>query len=131
MLVRLAVTSGEESGLGTWFKMHGYESANHQVVITDSVFATDKVSRSGWKVLGFPQTAIFNGTNYLHWLGSSGAYGARIPDGVTFLEGQAAKDKWHEMRNEWLAAHGYAPRGADDWNPMEAPVATPSRRMSK
>lgn len=131
VLVRLAVTSGEESGLGTWFKMHGYKSPNHQLVITDSVFATDKESRNGWKVLGFPKTAIFKGTNHLLWLGAPGAYGARIPDGVTFLEGQAAKDKWHQMRNAWLVAHGYEPRGAEDWNPMEAPVTAPDRRVSK
>ncbi len=127
-LVRLAVTSGEQSAVGTWFKMHGYKSANHRVVITDSVFATDTVSRNSWKVLNFPKDATFQGTNYLLWLGTPGAYRARIPDGVTFLEGPAAKDKWNQLRNAWLVAHGYEPRTPEDLNPMETPVAAPTRK---
>jgi len=60
-----------------------------------------------------------------------GAYGAEIPAGVTFLEGQAAKDKWNQARNVWLVAHGYEPRSPEDWNLMEAPVAAPTRRELK
>jgi hypothetical protein len=126
-LVRLAVTSGGEPGPGTWFKLHGYSSPNHRIVITDSVFAVDKQPRAGWKLLGF-KDATFKGTNHLLWLGEPGAYGGTIPDGVTFLEGQAARDKWHQSRNAWLTAHGYEPRAAEDWNPMKVPVAAPARR---
>lgn len=128
VLVRLAVTSAGEPGPGAWFKLHGYDSPNHQIVITDSVFAVDKQPRNGWKLVNFPKETTFHGKNLLLWLGEPGAYGASIPEGVTFLEGQPAKDKWHELRNAWLAAHGYEPRSPEDWNPMEAPVAAPTRR---
>ncbi len=92
-LVRLAVTSAGEPGPGAWFKLHGYKSRNHQVVITDSVFAADKQPRNGWKLLNFPKDSTFQGTNYLLWLGTPGSYGARVPGGMRFIEGQAAKDK--------------------------------------
>ena len=82
----------------------------------------------GWKQLNFPKESTFKGTNYLLWLGEPGGYEAQIPEGVTFLEGQPAKDKWQQMRNAWLVAHGYEPRLPDDWNPMAAPVAAPTKR---
>ncbi|MDO8539413.1 MAG: hypothetical protein Q7S40_03165 [Opitutaceae bacterium] len=126
-LVRLARTNGDP-GLGTWFKFHGYETPNHKIVITDSVFAAGEQPRNGWKLLNFHQNATFKGTNYLLWLGEPGKYGATKPKGVTFLEGGAAKAKWHALRNEWLMAHGYEPVSADDWNPMKAAVAAPKRR---
>lgn len=41
MLVRLAVTSAGEPRPRAWFKLHGHDSPNHQMFITDSVFAVD------------------------------------------------------------------------------------------
>ena len=41
-LVRLTVTSAGDPGPGTWFKLHGYKSPNHHIVMTDCVFAVDK-----------------------------------------------------------------------------------------
>ena len=67
-------------------------------------------------------------SNYLLWLGEPGKYAAEKPPGVTFLEGAAARGKWHELRNQWLVAPGYEPRGAEDWDPMQASVAAPKRR---
>lgn len=124
-LVRLSVTSGGDKGPGTWFKRHGYKTKNHFIRITDSIFALDSMPRAGWNAVNFPKDSSFHGRNFLLWLGEPGKYGAKIPSGVTFLEGQAAKDKWHESRNAWLVAHGYEPRLPTDWNPMEAPVVAP------
>ncbi len=126
-LVRLARTNGDD-GVGTWFKFHGYETPNHRVVITDSVFAVGQQPRNRWKELKFPKTASFKGTNHLLWLGEPGMFGGEKPAGVIFLEGAAARAKWHELRNRWLVAHGYEPRGADDWDPMQAPVIAPKPR---
>ena len=125
VLVRLAVTSGGETGPGTWFKLHGYDSPNHHFVITDSVFAVGTMPRRGWKHVKFPKNSTFKGMNYLLWLGEPGTYGAEIPGGVKFLEGQEAKDQWTKMRNNWLVAHGYESQGPDVWNPMEIPVSAP------
>ena len=125
-LVRLARTNGDP-GLGTWFKFHGYETPNHKIVITDSVFAVGEQPRGGWKLVNFHKNATFKGANHLLWLGEPGKYGATKPDGVKFLEGAEARAKWHELRNQWLVAHGYEPRGAEDWDPMQAPVAAPRR----
>lgn len=127
MLLRLAVTSAGDPGPGTWSKFHGYESRMHQLIITDSVFAAHQKPRNGWKLLNFPKTAQFKGTNYVLWLGEPGTYEATVPDGVKFIEGQAAKDKWHQLRNEWLVKHGYEPRSPNDWDPMKAPVEAPKR----
>jgi hypothetical protein len=127
VLVRLAVTSGGETGPGTWFKLHGYDAPNHHIVITDSVFAVRAKPRAGWKHLNFPKNSTFKGTNHFLWLGEPGTCDAKIPEGLTFVEGRAARDKWIEMRNKWLVAHGYDPRGPDDWNPMEAPIAAPKQ----
>lgn len=129
VLVRLSVTNGNEQGTGKWFKLMGRESPVHQINIVDSVFATDAEPRQGgWKSLRFPEGATFRGTNYVLWLGRPGTFGAQLPPQVKFLEGQAAKDKWHEVRNQWLEAHGYEPRSPDDWDPMKAPVTAPRRR---
>ena len=87
--------------------------------------------RSGWRVLNFPKEAVFRGTNYVLWLGKPGEYRAEVPAGLKFLEGQAAKDKWHEVRNRWLEAHGYETRSPNDWDPMKAPMAAPRRPPSK
>ena len=132
VLVRLTVTNGGETGTGKWFKLQGRESPNHHLNITDSVFATDNEPRQGgWKSLGLPKDTTFRGTNYILWLGKPGGFGGHVPPGVTFLEGQAAKDKWHERRNAWLIAHGYEPRSPEDWDPMKAPVMAPRRGSAK
>jgi hypothetical protein len=128
VFVRLTVTNANEKGPGKWFKLMGRESPVHQIHITDCVFATDAEPRQGgWRTVGFPKNATFRGTNYVLWLGQPGTYGGQIPPQVQFLEGQAAKDKWHEVRNQWLLAHGYEPRAPDDWDPMKAPVGPPRR----
>jgi hypothetical protein len=131
LLVRLTVTSGGEKGTGKLFKLQGRDSPVHHFNITDCVFATDAEPRQGgWKSQRFPSDATFSGTNYLLWLGPPGAFGGELPPQVKFLEGQAAKDKWHQLRNAWLVAHGYDPRGPDDWDPHRAPVVAPRRSAS-
>ena len=106
--------------------MQPRSAENHNLVITDSVFATHGPSlRGNWPTLNFPEGTIFAGTNYLLWLGTPGGYEAEVPSGVIFLEGQAAKDKWNQVRNTWLVAHGYDPRPLDDFNPMDDPVVAP------
>lgn len=127
VLARLSVTNARERGPGRWFKLSANGASLHRLVITDCVFATDTMPRKGWRVLKFPAATTFHGRNFVLLLGKPGTYGAEIPKGVTFLEGQPAKDKWHQLRNEWLTAHGYDPRSPEDWNPLEAPVAAPRR----
>ena len=126
-LVRITVTNANETGPGRWFKLQPYGSTSHRLSITDSVFAIDQAPRNGWRLLNFPKDATYQGTNYILWLGT-GPYQAEIPPGVKFLEGQAAKDKWHQVRNGWLVRHGYEPRSPNDWDPMKAPVAAPRRK---
>jgi hypothetical protein len=129
VMVRLTVTNGNEKGTGKWFKLMGRESPVHHLTITDSVFATDAPPRQGgWQSQRFPKDATFRGTNYVLWLGQPGTFGGQIPPEVKFLEGQAAKEKWHAVRNQWLEAHGYEPRSPNDWDPREAPVTAPRRR---
>lgn len=127
VLARVTITNADETGPGRWFKLQGYDSPNHRLVITDCVFATHYMPRNGWRLLNFPKDATFHGTNYVLWLGEAGTYEAQVPEGVIFLEGQEAKDKWHQVRNEWLERHGYEPRSPDEWDPMKAPVAAPRR----
>lgn len=129
-LVRLDVTSGGEPGPGTWFKLHGYQAPNHRIVLTDCAFAASGEPRGGWKHLNFPRTAEFRGTNYLLWLGKTGAFGGKVPQGITLLEGDEARAKWHALRSVWLLSHGYESRAADDLNTMQTPVAAP-RRMAE
>lgn len=131
VLVRLAITSGGEPGPGTWFKLHGYDSPNHRMVIKDCVFAVGTKPRAGWKHLNFPKTCTFKGTNYLLWLGEPGVCEAKVPAELTFLEGQAARDKWIELRNAWLTAHGYSTDLPDDWDPMQFPVSAPQQVGTK
>jgi hypothetical protein len=128
VLVRCTSTCGNEPKPGRWFKLIGRESPVHRFTITDCVFAADAEPRSGWRGLGFPKDATFRGTNYVLWLGKPGEYHGEIPANIKFLEGQRAKEKWNEVRNQWLVAHGYDPRGPDDWDPRQAPVVAP--RMS-
>jgi len=91
---------------GRFFKYQGDGNPQHHPVITNSVFAISGEPNSGWDVAGF-QGAEFHGTNYLLWLGT-GTYGGEIPSQVTFLSGDAARTKWCEVRDAWLASHGYA-----------------------
>lgn len=125
VLLRLAVTSGGEKGPGTWFKLHGYDSPNHHIVITDSIFAVDTMPGKGWKHLNFPKDATFKGKNYLLWLGEPGGCGAKVPEGIAFLEGEPARSLWITKRDAWLVAHGYEPPGPEVGNPMESPVVAP------
>jgi hypothetical protein len=131
VFVRVTSTCGNEPKPGRWFKLIGRDSPVHRLVITDCVFAADAEPRSGWRVLGFPKDATFRGTNYVLWLGKPGEYRGEIPAGIKFLEGPAAKEKWQEVRNHWLTAHGYDPRGPNDWNPMDAPVVAPRGQIAK
>lgn len=124
-LVRLDVTSGGEPGPGTWFKLHGYKAPNHRIVLTNCTFAASREPRAGWKQLNFPKTAEFRGTNYLLWLGETGTFGGKVPNGITLVEGDVARAKWHALRNSWLIAHGYESRAADDLDTMQTPVAAP------
>jgi hypothetical protein len=124
--VRLSVTNGGETGAGHWFKWQGRGSPNHTLVITDSVFAVDSRPRLGWSSLSIPAGTVWQGSNFILWLGAPGGYGGPRPPGVTFLEGQAAKDKWNQVRNGWLRAHGYGPRSVDDFQPMDDPVVAPT-----
>ncbi|QDU25754.1 hypothetical protein ETAA8_08250 [Anatilimnocola aggregata] len=126
-LIRLDVTSGGEPGPGTLFKLHGYKSPNHRIVLTDCTFAASQEPRAGWKQLNFPKTTEFRGTNHLLWLGETGKFGGKVPDGITLVEGDAARAKWHDLRNRWLTTHGYETRAADDLNTMQTPVAAPTR----
>lgn len=125
VFVRLYTTNGGEIGGGKWFKWQGDTQPQHKLRITDSVFAVDKQPRSGWSSLSIPAGTAWFGTNYILWLGEAGQYGGPKPSGVIFMEGQQARDKWNQVRNAWLSAHGYQPRPADDWNSMDDPVVAP------
>ncbi len=123
-LVRLYTTNGSETGPGHWFKWQGRGMPNHHLVITDSIFAVDKQPRLGWSSLSIPSGTTWQGTNYILWLGT-GTYGGPKPAGVTYQEGQTAKNTWNQARNNWLIDHGYDPRPVDDFNPMDDPVVAP------
>jgi len=127
VFVRLYPTnSNGNSEPGRWFKWQPRGTTNHDLVITDSVFATHGPQPGdGWSALNFPDGTTFQGTNYILWLGTPGGYGATVPPDVIFLEGQAAYDKWNQVRNAWLTSHGYDPRPLDDFDPMDDPVVAP------
>ena len=121
--VRLISTNSDGTGdPGRWFKWQPRGTESHKLIITDSVFATHGPPKSGWEPLNFPEGTVFEGTNYILWLGEPGEYQATVPPEVTFLEGQDAIDKWNEVRNTWLTEHGYDPRPEDDFDPMDDPV---------
>lgn len=104
VLVRLKDMNTDLRG-GRFFKYQGDAThPEHHPVITDSVFAITQAPNSGWDVAGF-EGAEFHGTNYLLWLGT-GAYGGSVPAAMTFLQGQAAADKWCQVRADWLTSHG-------------------------
>lgn len=126
-LVRLDITSGGEPGPGTLFKLHGYEAQNHRIVLTDCTFAASQKPRAGWKHVNFPKTTEFRGVNQFLWLGEAGKFGGKLPEEITLVEGDAAREKWHALRNRWLAAHGYEARAIDDLDTMHSPVAAPRR----
>ena len=119
--IRLYSTNSDgNSEPGRWFKWQPHGTINHNLIITDSVFATHgPTPRDGWSALNFPPGTTFEGTNYILWLGTPGEYGATVPPEVIFLEGQTALDKWNQVRNTWLTTHGYNPRPLDDFDPMD------------
>lgn len=125
--VRLYPTNSDgNSNPGRWFKWQPRGTQSHTLIITDSVFATHgPVPQDNWQVLNFPEGTTFQGINYILWLGTPGEYGAIVPSDVIFLEGQPAMDKWNQIRNDWLLAHGYDARPLDDFNPMDDPVIAP------
>ncbi len=128
--VRLYPTNAFDGGVedqyhgpGKWFKWQGRGVANHKVAVSDSVFAVGTTPRSGWSSLDIPSEVTWVGSNnFILWLGATGGYKGPKPGGVTFLEGQAAKDKWVAVRNKWLTDHGLPAQSFEaDYNPFNAP----------
>ena len=117
----------EDNGGGVWFKWQPDGARVHNVVVSDSVFATSKPPRLGWNDLSknMPKNITWAGSNnFILWLGPVGKYGGPRPAGVTFLEGKAAHDKWISARNSWLTSHGLPAQTLPaDYNPLDAPVA--------
>jgi len=119
--------------VGRWFKWMPRGATNHRLDITDSVFAVDRAptnekGKIQWHPhCHFPPGTTFHGKNYILWLGS-GAYGGQKPSDVTFLEGQPAKDKWVQVRNDWLASHCYPILSASDIDQKDEPVQPPGSR---
>jgi len=119
--VRLYGTNGGD-GPGRWFKWLG-NVPHHKLVISDSVFAIGSVPRLGWENQKIPAEVSWVGTNYILWLGAPGTYGGPKPEGVIFLEGQAASDKWIAVRNQWLSDHNLPTQNFPaDYNPYDAPL---------
>lgn len=119
---RLYGTNAAE-GPGKWFKLLG-NVPHHKLIVSNSVFAIGSVPRLGWSDETIPPEVSWVGNdNFILWLGTPGAYGGPKPDGVTFLEGASAQDKWIAVRNQWLVDHGLPPQDLPaDYNPHEAPV---------
>jgi hypothetical protein len=117
--VRLYATNPDR-GPGRWFKWQPRGLQPHRLEITDSVFAIGATPAS-WKI---PQ-ATWRGTNFILWL-AEGNYPGPRPAGVTVLEGAPAQATWAQIRNTWLATHGFSRRPAGDLDPMNDPVAVPS-----
>lgn len=111
VLVRLEDPNADDRE-GMWFKWQGRGKPEHHPVITDSVFAISEQPNAGWSTGASFKGAEFHGTNFVLWLGT-GTYGGAKPAGVTFLEGQTARDKWCAVRSAWLSAHGYAVTACD------------------
>lgn len=120
--VRLYGTNDAE-GPGKWFKWQG-NVPHHKLVISDSIFAIGAEPRLGWASETIPPEVIWEGNqNFILWLGAPGEYGGPIPEGVTFLEGEAARDKWISVRNNWLTDHNLPAQDFPaDYNPHNAPV---------
>ena len=119
--VRLHRTNSDR-GPGRWFKWQARGVQSHQLEITDSVLAVDRQPRS-WAI---PLGTVWRGSNLILWLGG-GTYPGPRPAGVAVLQGTPALAKWAQVRNAWLAAHGYPPRPAGDLDPMDDPVTAPAQ----
>gem|GEM_PF-6748471 len=119
---RLYGTNGTD-GPGKWFKLLGNVS-HHKLAISDSVFAIGSQPRLGWADEIIPREVSWLGNNnFILWLGVPGTYGGPKPEGVTFLEGRAAQEKWISVRNKWLTDHGLPSQNfIADFNPHAAPV---------
>lgn len=120
--VRLYGTNASD-GPGKWFKWQG-NVQHHKLVVSDSVFAIGSEPLSGWSRKIIPPEVTWEGNNnFILWLGAPGAYGGPKPEGVTFLEGEAAHHKWISVRNQWLTDHGLPPQNfSADYNPHDAPI---------
>ena len=119
---RLYGTNGAE-GPGKWFKWLG-DVPHHKVAVSDSVFAIGSEPRLGWKDENIPPEVRWVGNNnFILWLGTPGEYGGPKPEGVTFLEGKAAQEKWIAVRNTWLTDHDLPSQSFPaDYNPYDAPL---------
>ena len=115
--------TNDAEGPGKWFKLPG-DVPHHKLAVSDSVFAVGSVPRLGWSDETIPPEVSWMGNNnFILWLGSPGTYGGSKPEGVTFLEGTAAQEKWISVRNKWLTDHGLPSQNfSADFNPHEAPV---------
>jgi hypothetical protein len=125
------------AGGGKWFKFqdnNGVED-HHTLQLTNVALAVDRQPRSGWGSLdmpganGTPGATTWAGTNFILYLNTAGEpYGGPmpgeqgIPSSVTFLSGQAARDKYTDLRDDWLEEHGCARRGTSDLNPKDDPM---------
>jgi len=109
-------------GPGKWFKVLG-DVPHHRFVVSDSVFAIGSTPRAGWAESMPTEINWVGDNNFLLWLGTPGEYGGPRPEGVIFLEGDAARNKWISVRNKWLTEHGLPPQNfSADYNPFDAPV---------
>jgi hypothetical protein len=120
--VRLFGTNASE-GPGKWFKLLG-DVPHHSVIVSNSVFAIGSEPRLGWSDETIPTEVTWVGNNnFILWLGAPGEYGGPKPEGVTFLEGAIARDKWISVRNRWLTDHGLPTQSFPaDYNPHDAPI---------
>jgi hypothetical protein len=115
-------------GGGLWFKWHedgGATPAHHNLRVSDSVFAIGTEPRRGWSNLEIPPEVIWEGNNnFILWLGDNDAdYQGPRPSGVNYLYGQAARDKWVAVRDQWLTEHGLPDQGFPaNYNPHMAPT---------
>jgi hypothetical protein len=119
---RLYGTNAGE-GPGKWFKLLG-DIPHHNLLISDSVFAIGSEPRLGWSDETIPPEVRWIGdNNFILWLGTPGTYAGPRPEGVTLLEGVAARKKWISVRNQWLSDHGLPAQDLPaDYNPHYAPV---------
>jgi hypothetical protein len=117
-------TTETYKGGGKWFKWQGRGVENHKLRVSDSVFAVGETPRGGWSNLQIPSQVTWVGSgNFILWLGKPGAYQGPKPAGVTFLEGQAAGDKWIQVRNGWLTSHGLPAQSfAANYDPYLSPL---------
>jgi hypothetical protein len=119
---RLYGTNGAE-GPGKWFKLLG-NVPHHKLLVSNSVFAIGSQPRLGWTDETIPSEVLWEGdNNFILWLGAPGEYGGPKPEGVTFLEGAAAQNKWISVRNKWLTDHGLPAQDFPaDYDPHIAPL---------